>query len=237
MVFITFWNENCQGLALNLLTHIPMKKLLLLLFLLANLSPIFSQSIQNISLIPANPTDQDTVKVVADLAFTSGGCDLVGSGSALNGSAIEVVAKHCTGMLAVICYASDTISLGVLPAGNYSVNFNAEVGTYDVNGNCTGFVTGAQQSISLTVGSSTGVGQLTIAAPAIRYLSDKKKLILTGNFFDADLRIMDITGRILYKGQLPPGEVPMTQLPQSGLLIFTLKTTEGKEKSGRVVIQ
>jgi len=208
---------------------------LLLFFLLNNL--LFAQSIQQLTVFPANPTTADSIRIIGDLQFTSGGCQMNDAYFTTSGSSVNVHVRHCPGMLTYICDVTDTVTIGLLPAGNYTLNFLVDVGTYDTNGVCENFTTATQQSVNFTVTGNTAISSPSTAFPKITFVQDSRQLLLSGTTGRTKVRIMDITGRMIFNGFANPGEIPISGLPAQGILIYTLQTTEGKEKAGRIVLQ
>ncbi|MBN8701892.1 MAG: T9SS type A sorting domain-containing protein [Bacteroidetes bacterium] len=84
-----------------------------------------AHSIDSLKIIPPNPTTNDYIKVVAYTMFTSGSCAMIDSSVAGigTGTTITIDACHNVGMLTVICHSTDTVSLGFLAPGNYSLNY------------------------------------------------------------------------------------------------------------------
>ncbi|MEY4593829.1 MAG: hypothetical protein RIQ47_239 [Bacteroidota bacterium] len=213
-----------------------MKKSATLLFFLAFSIAGIAQSIQLLSIFPANPTTNDPIQVIGNLEFTSGGCEMVGSGVTPLGTTLNVNVKHCPGMLTFICNVSDTVNLGTLPAGTYTLNFFVDVGTYNAAGICDNFITTTQQSLSFTVTGTSSIITPGSSLPKLTFLHDSRQLVLSGTNVRTKLRIMDITGRILFNSFVNPGEVSISGLPSQGILIYSLQTIDGKEKAGRIVI-
>lgn len=211
-----------------------MKKTATLLALLTSIA-LHGQHLQQLSISPANPTSADSVHVIGDLMFFSGGCDLESSNTSVNGNQIDVTVRHCPGLLAFICYITDTVTLPPLPAGNYSLNFNVLVGTFDFNtGGCTSYSNGGQQTLAFTVSGTNNIPSVLAPAPHLYFDDDRKAIVLSGNQ-KARIRIMDITGRTLFDRTASPGELPVTA--NTGLLIYSLQLPDGSVKSGRIRIQ
>jgi hypothetical protein len=106
-----------------------MKKALFILCLLSN-NLLFAQfgQITNLQIIPANPTNVDQVKAVVEVMLGSSPCTLDNAVSNINGNNIELNNFYCGGMLQTICSRTDTINLGILAAGMYSLNVNMATG-------------------------------------------------------------------------------------------------------------
>jgi hypothetical protein len=119
---------------------------------------IFAQggSIISFYTLPASPTTNDAVKVVAELMFTSGSCELSEQGHTTTLSRTDAYAHHCVGMLTVICPATDTFNLGTLPAGDHTFVLTLTSG--GAPSPCTpGIVTDDTDSITFTVDPGVGI--------------------------------------------------------------------------------
>ncbi len=106
-----------------------MKKVLFILCLFSG-NLLFAQfgQITSVQIIPANPTDIDQVKAVVEVMLGSSPCTLDNAVSNINGNTIELSNYYCEGMLTMICNRTDTINLGTLAAGMYSLNVNIASG-------------------------------------------------------------------------------------------------------------
>jgi len=106
-------------------------------------------AIASLEIIPVNPTTNDTVKIISKSIFPSGTCALTSSNVSINGSTINVNVAHTLGMLAVICYSTDTFTLGKLNAKTYDLIYNLALttppATYDID------------SIQFTIQQTTGI--------------------------------------------------------------------------------
>ncbi len=107
-----------------------MKNFAILLSLLFITTLGWSQgSILGFTMNPANPTSTDTIYIYADLQFNYSDCQLDQSSHSVSGQTIQADAHHCVGLLAAICYPTDTFKINPLPAGQYSFNLSITSGT------------------------------------------------------------------------------------------------------------
>jgi len=111
------------------------QKLILLLLFFSFSSMLYAQlpAITSLTIIPANPTTHDIVKVVSESMFPSGGCELNSSNISSYAGNIDVYANHNLGMLTYICNSSDTLSLGMLESGNYNLRYHLSCLPYSTN--------------------------------------------------------------------------------------------------------
>ena len=128
-----------------------------LTFFLSSL-PLFlhSQTINSITISPANPTEDDTITILANCMFSTAPCDLFTSSFGVNGNIISASALHCVGMLTVMCYETDTFIISPLNYGQYTFIFNLNEGGAPAP--CTpGIAPGPTDSISFQVSITTSV--------------------------------------------------------------------------------
>ena len=106
-----------------------MKKLLLLV---TSLFSIYAQAqvVNQITMIPANPTSGDTISVITNFSYY-GNCSfgLVGYYYYLQGSTINILPTYCGYGASTLCNSIDTLKLETYPAGNYIINFEFHQGS------------------------------------------------------------------------------------------------------------
>jgi hypothetical protein len=88
-----------------------------------------AQWINQLSISPIVPTTQDVIFVHCNASFPSTGCELLNDNVSISGNIIEVNANHEQGNLMVICTNTNSVSLGYLPAGNYTLNYHTHIHT------------------------------------------------------------------------------------------------------------
>jgi len=137
-----------------------MKKLLLLFVMLNLFHQLSAQgTITGFQLIPSSPTVNDPVKVIADVMFTSGDCQLAQQGHSTTAERTDAYAHHCIGALTVICTTTDTFELGALSAGNHTFVLTLTSGGGPVP--CTpGIVPDDKDSITFTVDPGVGLQEV-----------------------------------------------------------------------------
>ena len=127
--------------------------LALLFFLQVN-----AQTINSVTVFPPNPTTSDNILILAECTFGYGSCNQHTQGYSIAGNSISSWAFHCLGMLTVICTDTDTFSVGMLPVGTYTVNFQLDEGNGPVP--CTpGIVPGPNTNMTFTVSTPTEVSE------------------------------------------------------------------------------
>lgn len=135
-----------------------MKAIITFSLLLSSLS-MQSQNIMQMYTIPANPTTNDQVMVVAEMMFPSASCDeKFLAVTNMGGNRFDAGAMHCVGMLSVICNDNDTFQLGQLTAGTYRFFLQEDMGMLPAP--CSpGIVPGPVDSIDFTVTLATGLDE------------------------------------------------------------------------------
>ena len=106
-----------------------MKKLLLLLLYVPLIG--FGQmqsSIVSLTVSPTYPTETDTIYIYASLSFSSSSCPLDVKSYGISGNNISASTQHCLGMLAAICYSTDTFKINPLPTGTYAFDLTLSSG-------------------------------------------------------------------------------------------------------------
>lgn len=138
-----------------------MNKLYFLFLALLITGLISAQStISSISISPANPTENDTIYVYAELVFPSSGCELDNKSHSVSGFNIGASTQHCLGVLAAICNTTDTFKIDPLPVGTYTFHLTLSSGAAPVP--CTpGIIPEDNDSISFTVASSSKIDMIS----------------------------------------------------------------------------
>lgn len=138
-----------------------MKKLFTLLLVslfITFTTSVSAQWIQSLTVLPPNPTVNDTITVLAECSFGYAGCDDHTQYQFVNGNTINAGALHCIGVLTIICDYTDTFKIAPLPVGNYTFNFQLDAG--QLPSPCTpGIVAGPSDSVTFTVTLPTGIGE------------------------------------------------------------------------------
>ena len=133
-----------------------MKKILLLI---TSLFSIHSQAqvVNQIAIIPSNPTSGDTISVITNFSYY-GDCTfgLVGYYYYLQGSTIHILPTYCGYGAPTLCTSTDTFKLETYPSGNYNINIEFHQGSI-----CpfSGFdATIAQFDTTLNITTTSGLG-------------------------------------------------------------------------------
>lgn len=175
----------------------PMKTTLTTLFVVIVSLTSNAQFIQQLTVIPANPSVNDQVVVIVDAGFPSGSCDASSQmGSFMNPHRYEASSMHCLGPLSFICYDADTFMLGQLPAGNFTFLVTVDAGI--LPSPCTpGIVPGPVDSVSFVVASASGLNENNFASfrVAPNPVSGMLSIIPDSLISDGVFIVYDIEGR------------------------------------------
>ena len=106
-------------------------------------------NIDSLKLLPDNPTQTDTVKVICYITFGSSSCILDSSILIINNSQITISAYYTIGFESTICNSIDTIVIGKLDTGYYQLNYNV----VKENNNPTFY----SDSLNFTISSSNSI--------------------------------------------------------------------------------
>jgi hypothetical protein len=84
---------------------------------------MFSQVVTNLVIRPLNPGSTDQISTSANVYFGTYSCEFKTSSVTINGDTIRVIAKHQVSFLSLTCNATDTIIVGQLQPGSYTLIF------------------------------------------------------------------------------------------------------------------
>lgn len=134
---------------------------------------ILGQTVNSINILPSNATSTHDISVVSDFSYF-GNCNvgLVNYLASEFNFVINIYPEYCGYGDTTLCNSIDTFSIGVLPAGTYTVNLEYSQGTV-----CGG----SFNTIIATYSTTFEIGSLGIIEP----YSNEKKVV----------KIVDVMGR------------------------------------------
>ncbi len=98
-------------------------KLAILFFIINYLGLNAQLGITGLAINPTFPNITSQIKVVANCEFVQSNCIFKSSSVTINNDTIKVIAKHHLGVFMGTCFATDTVAIGQLPLGNYTLIF------------------------------------------------------------------------------------------------------------------
>ncbi|MFC2100466.1 T9SS type A sorting domain-containing protein [Bacteroidota bacterium] len=93
---------------------------------------IHAQGITSVSINPQNPTTLDNIILNVDAWIQSGPCWMDSSNVNKVGQNFYVHGYYNSGMLTVICYCSDSITLGYIESGTFTLKYYLHHANYNV---------------------------------------------------------------------------------------------------------
>ena len=199
-----------------------MKHLLLTAALVLSSLLAHAQTVTHYELLPANATANDPLKIVLTISFS--GCSRAfGYAVSRAGNAITVRGCYPAATVAMPCWQRDTVSLGQLPAGTYTVtspsylsNTAAECATS--NHPYTSNQVGAAGTFSVGTALGNRAGAAAFALWPTVLPASTATLMLSGTEAVSQISVYDLWGR--EKGQFEASQL----LQQNGILRLTLPT-------------
>jgi hypothetical protein len=221
-----------------------MKKLLLLLYtgmLLA--SAASGQSVTNVTILPLNPTSNDSIKVITECTFPNDAYSVFSQvyiDTSTNSITIQLFkCKYSTPPPAVI---TDTFQLGQLAVASWTLNILLFTTQYDVNtGSCGTYSMTDTDNSTFDInqpGPVTGISSHSPLDQAL-YPNPAQDIIRINGAAEGMpvlLRIINLQGQTVVARRVEDTlqEVSILQLPP-GLYVYTLEAA-GKISKGKLII-
>lgn len=205
-----------------------MKHLFTFLIIIFSLS-VSAQTINHISFLPANPTDQDTVQMVIDFSYT-GDCNfgMVYCNVFLTNDTILVMPTYCGYNLTTQCNSIDTVSLGSFNPGQYVLQLDIHQGSVCPISGFDAII--AHKDTSLNVSAFSGITSLTADAGVDVFpnpVNDLLSIRIKRNFESVELQLYQMNGILIHKTNLNPdlNQIKISQLKlSSGVYLCLIKT-------------
>lgn len=105
-------------------THLLSSMVFILTFLLSPNLKAQIPAIDSLRIIPECPTTTDSVKVISFTTFPSGGCAMSANSVTAHETTLAVFATHTLGPLTYICSSADTLAIGLLGTGTYTLYYH-----------------------------------------------------------------------------------------------------------------
>ncbi len=211
-----------------------MKKLLLFSAILFLSLQSFGQGFQYVGVSPNQPTDTDTVSVIASFIFTSAPCDLVNQNFTMTGNDIFTYHFHCPGMLTVMCPGIDTLPIGVLSAGIYNVTSSLFQGAQDSLGNCLNFTQIDAANYQFTVSLGTNVDQISKARPIV--FLNKENIMISNLNTDYQFVLYDVSGKEIISRKVSSTDNNFSISVESGIYFYSLLANGAQKFTGKLIV-
>lgn len=88
------------------------------------------QGIDSITMIPKNPTINDSITFKIYVAFPSMGCVLQNQNTTITDSTIVHLSQYCYGSFMMVCRDTDIVKLPILPKGHFTFHYVLESALY-----------------------------------------------------------------------------------------------------------
>jgi len=196
--------------------------------------------IQNIRTVPSSPVAGDTIYILIDVSFSSGGCDLVNSSYLWNGNALNIQAYHCLGPLTYICDVTDTFKIYPLDTGTYTVDAAEYEGDFMGGPTCSTFTVADSKSINFQVTSiPTLVNDLNKSGGIKIQLEKEGKLIIEisdQKYLNASFKLYDYSGKEISSSTLSENSNHFSVSGISnGIYFYEVRQPDGNSKSGKIL--
>lgn len=196
-----------------------------------------AQNIQNISYLPPFPGPLDSVKVIVDLVFTSGSCDIQFENHSVNNDSIRINVFHCPGALTVICYVTDTINLGLLNPGSFDAEVIVHTSSWSTPDPCTDINPTDSGSIQITVLPSSGIKESVEKKNSIIFHQQSKSIMLENyNEIGASILVFDVLGKMIIDGKFDQSNRIILPKVNEGLYLYLLRTNDAALSSGKFIV-
>ncbi len=204
-----------------------------------------SQTITGLSVIPASPTTNDSVKLIVQTSFSWGGCWLSYQNTSSAGNNNYIDGYYCTGLLAVICNRIDTFNLGLQSVGLHNAYFTLwHHQTTGLDTTCSPFLYADDDSLVYTVSQASAVLKPGKTYDAITIFPDDENNIIRVNFnhltqqYPVSIKLIDINGRsirtILIETPNAELTIPITDI-QPGVYLLQLTGKENFTENHKFV--
>ena len=156
-------------------------------------------TIDSLKIIPSNSTTNDSIKIISFTQFPVADCFLKYSSLNINGKEIVINATHFEGGWTVMCNSIDTITIGKLDTGAYTLYYNLSVDT-----NLAIFDT---DTLLFVVQNPTDVFSTSVETTAIKIYPNPNtdEFIIEMNILkvqDVEITLFNITGQVIYSENL-----------------------------------
>ncbi len=200
--------------------YFTMKYFSLILLSIVFYTNVSAQWVNSITIAPAQPTTADTIVIIIENVFPSGGCDGTTTLTGISGSIIQAQGTHCIGMLTVICTDYDTLIIPpqTLPIGTYSFAYTLLTGS---GFPCAfGSLPVIDTVVNFNVNPATTVNEIHAAEMNIFPNPSRGKFVIKQNSPETRVKIYSTDGRILLNFLLKSPETEINSNLKPGVYIL-----------------
>ena len=204
-----------------------MKKIYTFLFLMTLLFSARAQygTINSMTTIPPNPTTADTVKLIANSTVGYSPCSLGYSNVMMISPGNYMVdASYCMGLLAALCNATDTFTIGILPAGTNNIYMTLYSDQWVGPNPCDIYSPLDTDMVQVTVSVSTGISHDEISPVQVISVADGFVIKGDERIIQGSKHIMlySVTGQMLFNKILREGENKINPVLSAGIYFYRL---------------
>ncbi len=211
-----------------------------LLLLLAFVSSYLSKAdFYSVGILPASPTASDTIRLYYHTESANSPTWLMGISMNKAGSTIYMDVCWRQGQINVGDHLLDTIDIGVLPAGSYSIALRLHYTSASSDSNCLdGSAYYDSTSLSLFVSAINTIIESNTPALSLspNPASTQLTISISEEHSGSSLTLTDLAGRVALKSEItnPKSEINIAELP-GGIYLATLTTPNGQRAVRKVV--
>ncbi|MBL7932138.1 MAG: T9SS type A sorting domain-containing protein [Bacteroidia bacterium] len=208
-----------------------MKKLLLSFCLIILVQTTWSQVPSTPTIIPAQPTSNDVIKVVTKVNTPNQAIVVDPCVATISGGTIRIKSCYCQGMLPATQTFIDTLTIGQLSPGNYNILHTAFSSTAQQH--CTKGDS-SDALIQITIPQTTQIYEAHIENNLQVYPNPTSDNLSITNQGEAVVYIYSVSGALVKRTRISGnGQLDISELP-NGLYVLKLDSGE-KTKITRIV--
>lgn len=186
-------------------------------------------AIDSMKVIPEHPTENNEIKVILYATFPSGDCILTNHSLDIQGGDIVLNLHYTVGAATYICHSTDTVTIGMLSAGDYELEANLYMGpgqSFDTD------------TLLFSVGSSLGVAEISHDPKIIISPNPfQDKLVVTTNELMERIEVFSAIGqKAAVEIHLIDGQeiIDLSNL-KDGIYFIVLTDSKGRSYPKRII--
>ena len=223
-----------------------MKKLIQLFLIIIQINTIntfaFSQAchVDSVYISPTSPDDQTSISIILKTSLL--GINCTGSNgyksTAINGNNYLILRDFCGGGGTPSCINFDTLNIGTLPTGNYSISNDIFCKQFN---NCTGPTTTScsYPTVQFSVSAFTGIKETNKHHFKISPNPSNGKILINELDYlkDGTISLMDMESRLIFQKPWNPleNEFDFGDIKQ-GIYFFNINTKDGINSTEKLIL-